>query len=158
MSDRPELAGSAREPLDGARAAGDADPAAALQVSLVVRRRDAAGFAERAAQVAERAGAPLTRDEYAQRYGADPADLAAVRAFAQDHGLAVAAEDAPRRTVVLAGTVARFNQAFGIRLQRFDYPGGTYRGYRGPVRLPPALDGIVEAVLGLDDRPQARRP
>ena len=50
----------------------------------------------------------------------------------------------------------QFDKAFAIRLQRFDYPGGTYRGYSGPVRLPPALDGIVEAVLGLDDRPQAR--
>src|SRR5262249_30663911 len=33
--------------------------------------------------------------------------------------------------------------------------GGGYRGRTGPVYVPRSLDGIVEAVLGLDDRPAA---
>ena len=61
-----------------------------------------------------------------------------------------------RRTVVLSGTVAQFNAAFGVDLQRFEHPGGSYRGRTGNVHLPDELAGRVEAVLGLDDRPVAK--
>jgi kumamolisin len=58
--------------------------------------------------------------------------------------------------LVLAGTVAQFNDAFGVELQQYSHPGGTYRGRTGPVHVPVELNGIIEAVLGLDNRPQAR--
>jgi len=48
------------------------------------------------------------------------------------------------------------SQAFGTDLHRYDYPGGSYRGREGPVFVPEGLSRIVEAVLGLDDRPQLR--
>jgi kumamolisin len=57
---------------------------------------------------------------------------------------------------VLSGTVAQFNAAFGVDLQRFEYPGGSYRGRVGSVQLPDELQGRVEAVLGLDNRPVAK--
>jgi len=57
---------------------------------------------------------------------------------------------------VLSGTVAQFNEAFGIDLQRFEHSSGSYRGWSGPIYLPEELHGIVESVLGLDNRPQAR--
>ena len=72
------------------------------------------------------------------------------------HGLAVVQEHAGRRTVVLSGTVAQFNAAFGVDLQRFEHPGGSYRGRVGNVQLPDELAGRVEAVLGLDNRPVAK--
>ena len=40
-------------------------------------------------------------------------------------------------------------------LQRFEYPGGSYRGRVGTIQLPEELHGAVEAVLGLDNRPAA---
>jgi kumamolisin len=46
--------------------------------------------------------------------------------------------------------------AFGVELQRYDSPQGSYRGRTGPVHVPSALADIVTGVLGLDDRPQAR--
>jgi kumamolisin len=58
--------------------------------------------------------------------------------------------------MVLSGTVAQFNQAFAVDLRRFQHPGGAYRGRIGPIQLPEELTGVVEAVLGLDNRPQAR--
>jgi kumamolisin len=79
-----------------------------------------------------------------------------VKGFAQQHGLSVVQAHAARRTVVLAGTVAQFNQAFSIELQRYEYPGGTYRGREGVIQIPDELGPIIEAVLGLDNRPQAR--
>jgi kumamolisin len=57
--------------------------------------------------------------------------------------------------VVLSGTVAQFNAAFHVQLQQMQHGTCSYRGRTGSIELPGALDGIVEAVLGLDSRPQA---
>jgi kumamolisin len=64
-------------------------------------------------------------------------------------------EHAGRRTVVLSGTVAQFNAAFGVQLQHMQHASCSYRGRTGSIQLPASLDGVVEAVLGLDSRPQA---
>ena len=151
------LIGSDKQPLPGARSIGPADPKERLEVSVVVRRRGSAALADRVERIAT-GGAELhlSREDFAQQFGADPADIGRVRAFATSHGLAVVQEDAARRTVVLSGTVTQFNSAFGVNLERFEHDGGSYRGRTGPIHLPDALQGIVEAVLGLDDRPQAK--
>jgi kumamolisin len=66
------------------------------------------------------------------------------------------AEHADRRTVILSGTVAQFSAAFSIQLNVYSHPHGTYRGRTGVIQLPAELDGVIEAVLGLDNRPQAK--
>ncbi|HEV2690399.1 MAG TPA: S53 family peptidase, partial [Bryobacteraceae bacterium] len=76
--------------------------------------------------------------------------------FAHEHGLAVAEIDLARRVVVLAGTVAKFSNAFDVELLRYQHSGGEYRGRTGTVSIPQELDGIVLGVHGLDNRPQAR--
>jgi kumamolisin len=150
------LRGSERGPLSGADILAPADGAERLEVSVLIRRRDARGLEARAAAFAG-GGSPgfLTRDEFTTRHGADAADFAAVRHFANTHQLSVVAEHVSRRTVILAGTVAQFSAAFGVKLHRMSHAGGTYRGRTGVILLPAELDGVVEAVLGLDDRPQA---
>ncbi len=65
-------------------------------------------------------------------------------------------EHAARRTVILSGTVAQFCAAFGVQLHQMSHAGGTYRGRTGGIYLPTEWDGVVEAILGLDNRPQAR--
>jgi kumamolisin len=97
----------------------------------------------------------MSREEFAKQHGADPADLAAVRNFATANGLTVVLEHAARRTVVLSGTVAQFNAAFAVDLKLMRHDSCSYRGRTGSIQLPGSLDGIVEAVLGLDSRPQA---
>ena len=152
------LRGSERQPLPGARSVGKADPAERLEVTILVRRQGVADLAERVGALANgnMRGNHLSREEFARRHGADPADLAAIKKFADRHGLAVVQEHAGGRTVILSGTVAQFNAAFGIDLQQFEHDGGSYRGRTGPVHLPDELQGVVEAVLGLDNRPVAR--
>jgi kumamolisin len=103
-----------------------------------------------------RSGGHMTRAEVAQQFGASPSDIAAVVNFAKHNDLAVVQQDPGRRAVVLSGTVAQFNKAFGVHLQHFEYAGGSYRGRTGPIMLPKELDGIVDAVIGLDNRPAAR--
>jgi kumamolisin len=150
MSTSP-LKGSERKPLDGAKAVGKADPAERLEVSVLLRRRNADALIERVT-----AGGRLSRKEFEDRFGADRADIAVVKKFATTHGLSVVQEHAGRRTLVLSGTVAQFNAAFGVDLQRFEHPGGSYRGRVGSIQLPDELAGRVEAVLGLDNRPVAK--
>ncbi len=155
---RHPLKGSERQALAGAKPVGKADPAERLEVTVLLRHSNAEALAEHVKKLArrERAGNHLSREQFEDQFGADTSDIATIRTFANAHGLAVVQEHAGRRTVVLSGTVAQFNAAFGVDLQRFEYGGGSYRGRVGAVQLPDELDGMVEAVLGLDDRPVAQ--
>jgi kumamolisin len=152
------LKGSHRAAEPGAQIIGPAQPQERLRVSVLVRRQSQAEFDARIASIAagDRSVAHLTHADFAGRHGASAADLAAVRAFALAHGLTVSGEYAARRTVVLEGTVARFCAAFAVELHEVRSGAGRYRGRTGEISVPAALDGIVEAVLGLDNRPQAR--
>ena len=152
------LKGSERKPFKRARSVGKADPAERLEVSVILRRRAADALRDHIKQLHRTSGRRehIKREDFAQHFGADPSDIQEVKQFASSHGLAVVQEDPARRTVVLAGTVAQFNRAFGVDLERFEYEGGSYRGRTGPVHLPDELHGKVEGVFGLDDRPQAR--
>jgi kumamolisin len=151
------LIGSERVAMPGARVLAPADPTERLEVTVLVRRQAREELRGRVADLAAgKSGvAFLTREEFAARHGADPGDLAAVRAFAAAQGLAVVLENAARRTVILSGTVAQFNAAFSVQLQLVQHASCSYRGRTGSIQLPSSLDGIIEAVLGLDSRPQA---
>jgi kumamolisin len=127
------IAGSRREPLPGARRVGDADPHDPVRVTVVLRR------------AAPRSGAP-----------AEPDELALVERFAAEYGLSATAVSPAARSVGLLGTVAQVNAAFGVSLGRYEAGGLTYRGREGDIHVPAALGGVVVAVLGLDERPQAR--
>ena len=153
---RHPLKGSERKPLPGARAVGKADPTERLEVSVLLRRQNDAGFRDHMKKVSTGTKGHFSRAEFEKEFGAHAQDIAAVKTFAAAHGLAVVQESAARRVVVLSGTVAQFNQAFGVDLQRYEHPGGSYRGRTGAVSLPDELKGAVEAVLGLDDRPVAK--
>jgi kumamolisin len=61
-----------------------------------------------------------------------------------------------RRTVKLTGTAADMQKAFGTVLEQKMIDGAEYRVREGGIQLPASLAGAVEAVLGLDNRPQAQ--
>jgi kumamolisin len=157
MATRP-LKGSERTALQDARAIGPANQHERLEVSVIVRPQARGALGERVSRLThgDRAGGVLSREAFAAAHGASATDLAAVKSFAHSHGVSVVQEDAARRTVVLSGTVAQFDRAFGIELKHYEYPGGTYRGREGVIQIPEQLADIIEAVLGLDNRPQAR--
>ena len=152
------LQGSERTAVAHSRVVGPADPAERFEVSIIVRRRAAQVLRARTAALAagNRSIGHLTQEEFAAQHGADAPDMAAVRRFAGKHDLRIVQEHLARRTLVLSGTVAQFASAFSVELNVVSHPDGTYRGRTGPIHIPAQLDGIVEAVLGLDNRPQAR--
>ena len=83
----------------------------------------------------------------------DASDVALVENFAKDYGLEVPEASAERRTVKLSGTAEQMERAFGVQLAMF----GNAISYTGPITVPEAMAGKVMAVLGLDQRPVARR-
>jgi len=155
---RSMLKGSERKPLTGARSIGKADPSERMEVTVLVRHSAAGELRQRVAQLAagDASAKPMSRQDFARQHGAGPADFEAVRRFARDFDLTVVSEDAARRAIVLSGTVAKFNAAFAVDLETFEHDDGCYRGRTGPILLPAELAAVVEAVLGLDDRPVAR--
>src|ERR1700741_2924617 len=153
------IEGSRRAPAPGARLVGPADPAETLSVSIRVRRRPGAPVLPEATAVgADPVGQRkfLSREEFAEIYGAAQTDLDKVVSFAGDRGLAVLDISVGRRTVVLSGTVPQMSRAFAIDLNRYESPTGSYRGREGQVHVPADLVGIVEGVFGLDNRKMAK--
>ena len=153
-----QLIGSERKKLPGAILTGPADPEERLEVTLLLRHNAVAALQDRVERLAkgDYALAPLSREEFAARHGARPDDIEAVKKFAAEHHLAVVSVSPARRSVVLSGVVKDFSAAFGVKLQRYEHAGGDYRGREGTLALPDALKDAVQAVLGLDNRPQAR--
>jgi len=142
-SERPAIQPAAEVPVpSGAR----------VTVSVIVRRKEPLAAAHITG------GKRLTRAQFRATHGADPTAVRLVRAFAQEYGLTVQpGTPAPgRRTIKLTGTVARLQQAFGVTLMHRTLDGTSCRVRDGGIHLPSELAGYVVAVLGLDNRPQAR--
>ncbi len=110
-----------------------------------------------ASLAALRPGERLSREEYAARAQAHAADLAEVERFAYEHGLGVLEADPVRRLVRLRGTAEAMQRAFGVELRHYQYQNRDYRARAGSVFVPASLAPLVAGVVGLDDRPQARR-
>jgi kumamolisin len=144
------LPGSEKAPLAAATGEKPARPSSLITVSVIVRRKNPINT--------KRLGKDrVTRAQYRQQYAADPAAITLVRAFAKEFGLTVV-KDTPkpeRRTIKLTGSVAAMQKAFGVSLMQKTLEGNTYGVREGSIRLPAELSGAVEAILGLDNRPQA---
>lgn len=156
---RVELKGSARQPLPGGQDTGPADPNQQIEVSVYLRRGSATGefpSIEQLGSQPPRQRKYLTREQFARAHGASAADVEKVRKFAGEYGLKVVSEDRATRTVKLSGTVQAFNEAFGANLRQYQHASGTFRCRSGNLTIPRNLDGVIEAVLGLDNRPQAK--
>ena len=154
---RVPLAGSERSLVPNATRVGAVAADEQITVTVLVRRRPdpvAVDSAEvGAGPPVERE--PLTRESFAAARGASAADLVRVEEFARDSHLAVVESSAERRSIRLSGRAADMCTAFGVELSQYSHPDGAFRGRTGPVYLPSDLADVVEAVFGLDDRPQA---
>jgi len=145
MSDKTPVPGSDRVPFRNARVVGDAHPEERAQVTLVLRRKAALD-----------PGKQISRDDFEKEYGASAEDITKVVKFAQSQNLTVVDTDPARRHVIVSGTVDNLEKAFGVELQEYAYDEGTYRGRTGAVHVPDDVHDAITAVLGLDNRPQAR--
>jgi kumamolisin len=148
LIERFVLPGSERVTRGDAQLAGTPNLSDTISVSVLLRRRAALHLSQHRE--------PLTREEFAARYGAAPDDVRRVEAFAQQFNLTVVSVALGRRVVVLTGTIAALNEAFGTTLKLYQCTDGLYRGRTGALYLPADLEHVVVGVLGLDNRPQAQ--
>jgi kumamolisin len=150
------LPGSERRALPDVQDAGPVDAAERIEVTLVTRRR-----APLPADVVQ-GPATLSREELARAHGTDPADVDRVREVLSGYGLEITSTDPGSRRVKVAGSAPALAEAFGTTLRQVSSPdpvgpGRVEHRYReGELQIPAALEGVVVAVLGLDNRPQAR--
>jgi kumamolisin len=126
------LPGSERKPLSRSVEAGPANAAERLELTVVLRRRAPGAL------------------------GAAAADVELVSSVFSGLGLTVTSVHSASRRVKVSGTVAELTAAFGTSLRMVSSGGVTHRYRVGGLFVPASLDGVVTAVLGLDDRPQAR--
>ena len=123
----------------------------AMTVSVLVRPKTVLD-----AKTLGRPGMRLSRAQYAKLHGPDPASVKLVRAFAGEYGLKAELPAAPgRRTIHLTGPESAVAEAFGVQLTQAQTESGPLRLRQGAILLPEMLCGHVQAVLGLDNRPQA---
>jgi kumamolisin len=149
---RTVLSGSEKRPVAAAVGVKSAPPAERVTVSVIVRRK--APLA--AAHVSGKQR--ITRAQFDAEHAADPAAVQLVKRFAKEFGLTVerGTPARGRRTIKVTGSVANMQRAFGVSLEHKTLGDQTYRVREGSITLPAELQGYVVAVLGLDDRPQAR--
>jgi len=152
IADEPRiiLPGSERPKLPSTAAPKTTPPKSRLTVSVILKRKRPLKITRRPTRV--------SRADYKKLYAADPKSMQLVRNFAREFNLKVEPDPTAvtRRTMQLTGSVADMQKAFGVTLQQTSIDGTEYHTREGAIHLPKSLDGAVEAVLGLDNRPQAR--
>jgi kumamolisin len=154
-----ELEGSHRAPVEGAERVGDVASGEEITVTVFVRRDPGAHpVADPRTEAGKRPQDRryLSPSDLQTSFGAAPADLQAVVDYAESTGLQASAASAARRSVRVTGPAGELGAAFGVELGYVRHGDVTYRGRVGPVKVPASLSGIVEAVLGFDNRPIGR--
>jgi kumamolisin len=160
MSEVLALEGSERPGPDGARDLGPLDASATVDVTLYLRSDPATtapfNVAEEA-RVKPSQRRYLSADEARVSFGAAQKDIDAVLQFATANGLKQVRVNQAARSIKLSGSTAAIDKAFGVELHKVELNGAQFRTFDGQVKLPADLVPVVEAVLGLDDRPLGRQ-
>lgn len=92
----------------------------------------------------------LSYEECVYQFGAVESELNTVVAWANSNSLTVTQSDIGKAIVKVQGTVEQFNNLFGIVLQTVDDSTRIYQTYQGTLTIPPAIEPVIEQVLGFD--------
>ena len=145
-----------QQPL-GARSKDDLRPDEIIRVTVVVRAISSAeerkkAIADLSLQIPSKRK-HLDRQEFIKLHGARDEDLQLVKKFAEDSKLRVINSSKERRCVILSGTAQELSDAFQVDNRTYTHEGQIYRSYPDAIQIPANLKGVIEAVLGLEDRP-----
>ena len=143
------LAGSHKK-AHHAPVTGKVDPAESIEITVRIRRKKSieskVGSDER-----------ISHKNYEKEFGASQKDAERVEAFANQYHLSTVEVDLARRSVILSGSAADMEAAFGVKLAcSTDSDGNGIRVRQGDIFIPAKLQDIIEGVFGLDNRPIAR--
>ncbi|MGI0090237.1 MAG: S53 family peptidase [Nitrososphaerales archaeon] len=156
---RTPIVGSEKSIPRGARQIGLANPEERIEVTIILRQNPStAALADEISSLEPRHRIYFSREEFAAgAHGAASEDMDMVQNFARRHGIEIMEASGPKRSVVVSGTIAQLSSAFGVELRMYKHSSGNvFRGREGPVFVPTELAPVIQAVLGLDNRPHAR--
>ncbi|MFZ0272007.1 MAG: S53 family peptidase [Acidobacteriaceae bacterium] len=158
------ITGSARTPVTGTVSVSDLENDSWVNIGIWLKAMSA-GVRNHAAAVSAlsvRDRVYMRRDLLDEMFGANPAVVRAVHAFADRHGLYAMQRTERSRLVQLRVPVLKIPQLFGIQLCTLRAPDGkTYRGGVGEMSVSaadfsPEEAANISGVFGLDNRVQAR--
>jgi hypothetical protein len=139
---------------------GDLPGGTPLQVTVALQPSDAAGLGALVAAVST-PGSPefrqyLTPAQFAARFGATPATVAAVQQALAAQGLTTGTLSPNRLSITYSTTAAAASAAFATRLREVTLAGGktVFANASAPL-VPAAVAPAITAIAGLDDLPAA---
>src|SRR5579863_8543039 len=105
----------------------------------------------------------LTPEQYADRFGSSPADIAQIAGWLKDQGLTVISTARGRNFLVFKGTAATVEAALHVEIHRFLVDGEMHYANATEPAVPAALHPVTLGFLGLDDfkprpSPQSANP
>jgi subtilase family serine protease len=158
-SSRADVGSAVRLPAS-AQDLGSLSPSTALRVTVALEPRNAGQLSSMATAVST-PGSPLFRhylsvSQFAQRFGATDAQMAALKSALAAAGLHVGNADANHLTLSVSGTAAQVQKAFSVSLVQVRLASGrvAYANTTAPT-LPSSVAGAVQGVVGLNNLVQS---
>jgi subtilase family serine protease len=93
----------------------------------------------------------ITPAQYASQFGLSANDLAKVKAWLEQQGLAVERVSNSRNAISFTGTVAQIESAFQTEVHRYNINGVTHTANASAFVIPSALAGVVLSVGNVSD-------
>ena len=97
-----------------------------------------------------RYGKYLTPAQFRQQFSPSQSDVNNVKQWLTNQGFTVDYTPLNNLYVAAEGTVAQASAAFGVKFGQYKVDGQTLRAPESTVSVPSSLNGVVEAVVGLD--------
>jgi uncharacterized protein (TIGR03437 family) len=142
----------------GAQDLGRLDPSEKISFVTLGLRRTAAQQAalDRLLQELQDTASPnyhqwLTPEEFGQRFGASPNDIAQLTVWLKSQGFTVEDTARGRNWIIFSGTAGQIEQAFHTELHRYDVNGERHFAIALDPSVPAALAPLVLGFRGLDD-------
>jgi kumamolisin len=130
-----------------------------IEVTVKLRRKSEEGLPTLDEFIKGKRAHGITRQILAEKYGAVPHDVAAVREWALKSKLSVARVDLATRQVHLVGSAGAMQHAFGVKLSVYAHARTKthFRCPEGDVQIPESLAPMITGVFGLNDMPAVVR-
>lgn len=161
-NDRAKLAGSVPPWASSSRFKGAASGSDPVGFRVYLGWRDEAGAVALAKTVSDpnspSYGHYLSPGQFRQQFAPSQKDVNAVQSWLRSQGFTVDYVPANNHYVAAEGTVAQAEAAFDVTLNEYSYQGLTLRAPSGELTIPSSLQGVVDAVLGLDQSDALVRP
>jgi len=93
----------------------------------------------------------LTPQQYGDRFGIAPVDMAKVTAWLQSKGFVVVESPASRTSIVFDGTAAQVSAAFHTEIHNYQASGQKFYANASEPSIPASLSGLVTGFRGLNN-------